>query len=97
MERSCQFRFSIFQFPVSDFYFLLSGFCYSGFMSAKMDGFSHDVLEFPAVLELLRSYLSGAISEPVLYSIEPNTRICGNFSEGAWAMATALVKLHVGM
>jgi len=39
------------------------------------DRFSREVLEFPAVLELLRGYLSGPISEPCLDSVEPHTRI----------------------
>ncbi len=39
------------------------------------DRFSREVLEFPAVLELLRGYLSGPISEPFLDSVEPHTRI----------------------
>ena len=42
---------------------------------ATQDRFSREVLEFPAVLELLRGYLSGAISEPFLESVEPHTRI----------------------
>jgi DNA mismatch repair protein MutS2 len=43
--------------------------------SATQDPYSCDVLEFPAVLELLRGYLSGPISEPLLDSVEPHTRI----------------------
>jgi len=39
------------------------------------DRFSRDVLEFPAVLELLRGYLSGPLSEPILESVEPHTRL----------------------
>ena len=39
------------------------------------DRFSREVLEFPAVLELLRGYLSGPISGPCLDSVEPHTRI----------------------
>ena len=39
------------------------------------DRFSREVLEFPAVLELFRGYLSGPISEPFLDSVEPHTRI----------------------
>ena len=31
-----------------------------------IDPFSREVLEFPAVLELLHRYLSGPISEPLL-------------------------------
>jgi DNA mismatch repair protein MutS2 len=38
-----------------------------------IDPFSRDVLEFPAVLELLHGYLSGPISEPLLERIEPHT------------------------
>jgi len=41
----------------------------------SQDHFSREVLEFPAVLELLRGYLSGPISEPCLDSVEPHTRI----------------------
>ncbi|MGA9059411.1 MAG: endonuclease MutS2 [Terriglobia bacterium] len=50
-------------------------------MNSKIEGhesqdrFSREVLEFPAVLELLRGYLSGPISEPFLDSVEPHTRI----------------------
>jgi len=50
-------------------------------MNAKIEGhespdrFSREVLEFPAVLELLRGYLSGPISGPFLDSVEPQTRI----------------------
>ena len=43
--------------------------------SQPRDHFSREVLEFPAVLELLRGYLSGPISEPRLDSVEPHTRI----------------------
>jgi DNA mismatch repair protein MutS2 len=39
------------------------------------DRFSREMLEFPAVLELLRSYLSGPISAPSLDSVEPHARI----------------------
>jgi DNA mismatch repair protein MutS2 len=39
------------------------------------DRFSRDVLEFPAVLELLRGYLSGPLSTPFLDTIEPQTRL----------------------
>ena len=50
-------------------------------MNSKIEGhesqdrFSREVLEFPAVLGLLRGYLSGPISEPCLDSVEPHTRI----------------------
>jgi DNA mismatch repair protein MutS2 len=50
-------------------------------MNAKIEGsqprdhFSREVLEFPAVLELLRGYLSGPISAPLLESVEPHTRL----------------------
>ena len=40
-----------------------------------LDPFSRDVLEFPAVLELLHRYLSGPISEPLLARVEPHTRL----------------------
>jgi DNA mismatch repair protein MutS2 len=40
-----------------------------------IDPFSRDVLEFPAVLELLHRYLSGPISEPLLQQIEPHTQL----------------------
>jgi DNA mismatch repair protein MutS2 len=39
------------------------------------DRFSREVLEFPAVLDLLRGYLSGPISAPFLDSVEPHARI----------------------
>ena len=39
------------------------------------DRFSREVLEFPAVLGLLRGYLSGPIGAPFLDSVEPHTRI----------------------
>ena len=39
------------------------------------DRFSREVLEFPAVLELLRGYLSGPLSAPLLASVEPHTRL----------------------
>ena len=38
-----------------------------------IDPFSREVLEFPAVLELLHGYLSGPISEPLLEQVEPHT------------------------
>jgi len=38
-----------------------------------VDPFSREVLEFPAVLELLHHYLSGPISEPILDRIAPQT------------------------
>jgi DNA mismatch repair protein MutS2 len=50
-------------------------------MNSKIEGhetedrFSREVLEFPAVLELLRGYLSGPLSAPYLDSVEPHTRI----------------------
>ena len=37
--------------------------------------FSQEVLEFPAVLELVRGYLSGPLSDPILASVEPRTRL----------------------
>src|ERR1035438_9970273 len=40
-----------------------------------IDPFSRDVLEFAAVAELLHSYLSGPISEPLLDQIEPHTNL----------------------
>ena len=40
-----------------------------------IDPFSRDVLEFPAVLELLHGYLSGPLSEPVLEQVEPHTNL----------------------
>ena len=39
------------------------------------DGFSREVLEFPSVLGLLRGYLSGPLSVPLLDSVEPHTRL----------------------
>lgn len=38
-----------------------------------IDPFSREVLEFPAVIELLRGYLSGPISQPVLDRVSPHT------------------------
>ena len=40
-----------------------------------IDPFSREVLEFPAVIDLLHGYLSGPISEPLLERIEPHTRL----------------------
>jgi hypothetical protein len=40
-----------------------------------IDHFSREVLEFPAVIELLHGYLSGPISEPLLEKVEPHTSI----------------------
>ena len=40
-----------------------------------IDPFSRDVLEFPAVIELLHRYLSGPISEPRLERVEPHTHL----------------------
>ena len=39
------------------------------------DPFSREVLEFPAVVELLRGYLSGPLSEPVLDGLEPQAEL----------------------
>ncbi|MGO8731772.1 MAG: endonuclease MutS2 [Terriglobia bacterium] len=39
------------------------------------DRFSREVLEFPAVIALLRGYLSGPMSGPMLDFIEPRTRL----------------------
>ncbi len=39
--------------------------------ATKPDAFSREVLEFPAVLELLRTFLSGPITEPLLASLGP--------------------------
>jgi DNA mismatch repair protein MutS2 len=39
------------------------------------DRFSREVLEFPAVIALLRGYLSGPMSGPMLDFIEPHTRL----------------------
>ncbi len=39
------------------------------------DRFSQEVLEFPAVLELLGGYLSGPLSVPILDAVEPHTRL----------------------
>jgi DNA mismatch repair protein MutS2 len=50
-------------------------------MNAKTEGrdtedrFSREVLEFPAVLGLLRGYLSGPFGAPLLDSVEPHTRL----------------------
>ena len=40
-----------------------------------IDPFSREVLEFPAVLELLHRYLSGPISEPLLDKVAPSTDV----------------------
>ena len=40
-----------------------------------IDPFSREVLEFPAVIDLLHSFLSGPISEPLLARVEPHTNI----------------------
>lgn len=40
-----------------------------------IDPFAREVLEFPAVIDLLRRYLSGPISEPVLERIAPHTNL----------------------
>jgi DNA mismatch repair protein MutS2 len=40
-----------------------------------IDPFSRDVLEFTAVVELLHSYLSGPISQPLLDEVEPHTNL----------------------
>jgi DNA mismatch repair protein MutS2 len=40
-----------------------------------IDPFSREVLEFPAVIELLHRYLSGPISEPRLEAVEPHTNL----------------------
>ena len=40
-----------------------------------IDPFSRDVLEFPAVIDLLHSYLSGPISEPLLEQVSPHTHV----------------------
>ncbi len=41
----------------------------------KLDAFSREVLVFSDVLELLRHFLSGPISEPRLVSLEPGTHL----------------------
>src|SRR5208283_3879772 len=40
-----------------------------------IDPFSRDVLEFPAVIDLLHGYLSGPISEPLLERVSPHTHL----------------------
>jgi DNA mismatch repair protein MutS2 len=40
-----------------------------------IDPFSREVLEFAAVIDLLHSYLSGPISEPLLAQVEPHTNL----------------------
>lgn len=40
-----------------------------------LDPFSREVLEFPAVVELLRGFLSGPLSEPLLDRLEPQTEL----------------------
>ncbi len=44
-------------------------------MTDTADRFSQDVLEFPAVLDLLAGYLSGPLSAPILDAVEPHTRL----------------------
>jgi DNA mismatch repair protein MutS2 len=44
-------------------------------MADTADRFSQDVLEFPAVLELLGGYLSGPLTAPILDAVEPHTRL----------------------
>ncbi len=44
-------------------------------MNDTTDRFSQEVLEFPAVLELLGGYLSGPLSAPILDAVEPHTRL----------------------
>jgi len=44
-------------------------------MTDTADRFSQDVLEFPAVLELLGGYLSGPLTAPILDAVEPHTRL----------------------
>ena len=39
------------------------------------DLFSREVLEFGSIIELLREHLSGPLSEPLLESLAPHTRI----------------------
>ena len=41
------------------------------------DCFSRDALEFPGILELVRGFLSGPISEPLLRALEPRTDLEG--------------------
>lgn len=41
------------------------------------DSFSCQVLEFSGIIELLRQFLSGSISEPLLASVEPRTQLEG--------------------
>lgn len=47
----------------------------SDLTNRTIDPFSREVLEFPAVLDLLHSYLSGPISEPLLAQVEPHTQL----------------------
>ncbi len=42
---------------------------------ATRDDFSRDVLEFSSVVDLLRPFLSGALSQPVLAEIGPDTNV----------------------
>src|SRR2546422_843279 len=41
------------------------------------DCFSRDALEFPGILELVRGFLSGPITEPLLHALEPRTDLEG--------------------
>ena len=43
--------------------------------SRNIDLFSREVLEFDAVVEVLRGYLSGPLSEPLLESLEPQINV----------------------
>ena len=44
-------------------------------MRRAFDPFSREVLEFPAVIDLLHGYLSGPISEPLLERVAPHTEL----------------------
>ena len=43
--------------------------------AAVADRYSREVLEFPAVVDLLRGFLSGPLSEPVLQELEPRLQL----------------------
>jgi DNA mismatch repair protein MutS2 len=43
--------------------------------SRALDGFSLDALEFRAIIDLLRRFISGPISEPLVLTVEPHTDV----------------------
>jgi DNA mismatch repair protein MutS2 len=47
----------------------------TGAVGRTFDPFSREVLEFPAVVELLRGFLSGPLSEPLLETLKPQREL----------------------